>query len=65
MKKITILLWTALLIFGFSNQSWCLTYTATDILNNTTPGATVTEGSALSLKTTNIGTVGVGTLNVV
>lgn len=61
MKKIAVMLWTLLLIFGFSTQAWCLTYSATDILNNTTPGATVTQGTALSTKTTNIGTVGVGT----
>ena len=61
MKKITILLWTLLLIFGFSTQSWCIEYSATDILNHTTPGAIVTQGTALSLKTTNVGTVGVGT----
>jgi hypothetical protein len=61
MKKITVLLWTLLLIFGFGTQSWCYTYSATDILNDTTPGATVTHGTALSTKTTNIGTVGVGT----
>jgi hypothetical protein len=63
MKKITILLWTLLLVVGFSSQSWCLTYSATDILNHTTTGATVTQGTAaLSLKTTPIiGTVGVGT----
>ena len=47
--------------FGFSTQSWCIEYSATDILNHTTPGATVTQGTALSTKTTNVGTVGVGT----
>jgi hypothetical protein len=61
MKKIAVLLWILLLIFGFSTQSWCITYSATDILNHTTPGATVTQGTALSTKATNIGTVGVGT----
>jgi hypothetical protein len=61
MKKFTALLWALLLIIGFSTQSWCQTYSATDILNHTTPGATVTQGTTLSTKTTNIGTVGVGT----
>jgi hypothetical protein len=61
MKKITVLLWALLLIFGFGTQSWALTYSATDILNHTTPGATVTQGTTLSTKTTNVGTIGVGT----
>jgi hypothetical protein len=63
MKKINIVLWTLVLVFGFGSQSWCLTYTATDILNNTTPGAVVSAGATLSTKVTSIGTIGVGTLD--
>jgi hypothetical protein len=61
MKKIAILLGTALLVFGLGSQAWCLTYTATDILNNST--GEVTSGTSLSTKVTNIGTIGVGTLS--
>ncbi len=63
MKKFALLFGSLLLVIAFGGQAWCLTYSATDILNNTTPGAVVTAGADLSTKTTNIGTVGVGTAN--
>ena len=61
MKKIVLVI--LLLAFGLCSQAWSSLYSANDILNNTTPGAVVTSGTTMSTKTTNIGTVGVGTLN--
>lgn len=63
MKKITIFLFVLMSMFGFSSQAWCTLYSATDIYNHMTTGATVTQGTYLSLKTTNANTIGVGTLN--
>ena len=61
MKKIVLVI--LFLAFGLCSQAWSSLYSANDILSNTTPGAVVTSGTTMSTKTTNIGTVGVGTLN--
>lgn len=61
MKKIFSFFCALFVIFCFTNHSWADTYSATDIYTGTTPGAVVTAGTGLSTKTTNIGTIGVGT----
>lgn len=63
MRKCAIITGVLLLVFAFAAQSWGFFYSATDIYNGTTPGAvvSVSPGAALATKTTNIGTIAVGT----
>jgi hypothetical protein len=61
MRKSAIITGVLFLVFAFAVQSWGYFYSATDILNNTTPGAVVTSGTALATKNTNVGTIAVGT----
>jgi hypothetical protein len=63
MKRSFVALGALVVALAFTTSSWAFFYSATDIYNGTTPGAvvSVSPGAALATKTTNIGTIAVGT----